>query len=339
MLLPIVTPRLTIRRMRPADAPVFVAYRNDPAVAELQAWDLPYTMEMAEQALASADGNAQPEVGWNQLALELDGEVIGDLALRYQPDDGLAEVGWTLIPRFQGNGYATEAAGALVQALFERGGVHRIVASLHPDNVASMRVCESIGLVWESHTRQSFKNRQGEWEDDANYAITRDEWQEWAARPLHEPAEVTLMEITPDDAYLWSRLTTHRSQEAFVSPVLRSFRDALFPEVVDGAPVVPWIRGVIADGDRVAFVMLAAVTAHHPEPYLWRLLVDRRHQRRGIGRRVLAVLTAQLRAEGHATLLTSWVDGPGSPRRFYEGLGFVPTGRLVDGEVEARLTL
>ena len=32
-------------------------------------------------------------------------------------------------------------------------------------------------------------------------------------------------------------------------------------------------------------VMLALVTDAHPKPYLWRLLVDRRHQRRGIGRR------------------------------------------------------
>nr|MBA3400113.1 GNAT family N-acetyltransferase [Acidimicrobiia bacterium] len=34
-----------------------------------------------------------------------------------------------------------------------------------------------------------------------------------------------------------------------------------------------------------------------------------------------------------------WVDGPGSPRRFYEQLGFVPTGEIVDGEIEARLPL
>ena len=123
-----------------------------------------------------------------------------------------------------------------------------------------------------------------------------------------------------------------------MSTMALTFRDALFPDVVDGAPVVPWMRGVLGDGERVAFVMLAEVTAHHPEPFLWRLLVDRMHQRRGIGTMIIAAVQAELAAQGHHTLVTSWHEGPGGPRRFYEGLGFVPTGRLVGGEVEARLS-
>ena len=148
----------------------------------------------------------------------------------------------------------------------------------------------------------------------------------------------TLVEITPDDAYLWGRLATHHSQERLVSPMALSFRDALFPDVVDGAPVVPWLRGVLADGERAAFVMVAATTDVHTEPFLWRLLVDRLHQRRGIGRLAVAELVRQLSAEGQRTLLTSWHDGPGSPRPFYERLGFVPTGRDLDGETEGRLS-
>jgi diamine N-acetyltransferase len=41
---------------------------------------------------------------------------------------------------------------------------------------------------------------------------------------------------------------------------------------------------------------------------------------------------------GAKTLLTSWVDGKGSPRPFYERYGFVATGEVVDDETEARLT-
>ena len=83
--------------------------------------------------------------------------------------------------------------------------------------------------------------------------------------------------------------------------------------------------------------MLAAVTEHHPEPYLWRLLIDRRHQRRGIGDRVLALLVDRLRAEGSSSLLVGWVPGPGGPAPFYLERGFVPTGEVDDGEIEARL--
>jgi diamine N-acetyltransferase len=118
-----------------------------------------------------------------------------------------------------------------------------------------------------------------------------------------------------------------------------SFADALFPEAVDGAPVVPWMRAVEADGVLVGFVMLAIPTEHHPEPYLWRLLIDRMHQRRGIGGTVLDLVAGECRAMGAGTLLTSWVEGKGSPRPLYLRHGFEPTGRIVDGETEGRAQL
>jgi GNAT superfamily N-acetyltransferase len=118
-----------------------------------------------------------------------------------------------------------------------------------------------------------------------------------------------------------------------------SFADALFPEVIDGAPVVPWMRAIEADGDLVGFVMLALTTEHHPEPYLWRLLIDRRHQRRGIGTLALDQVAAECRTMGDKTLLTSWVPGRGSPEAFYLARGFEPTGQIVEGEIEGRLAL
>jgi hypothetical protein len=42
---------------------------------------------------------------------------------------------------------------------------------------------------------------------------------------------------------------------------------------------------------------------------------------------------------GDVTLVTSWGEGKGSPRGFYIANGFVPTGRLIDGETEARKQL
>ena len=82
--------------------------------------------------------------------------------------------------------------------------------------------------------------------------------------------------------------------------------------------------------------MLALVTDHHPEPYLWRLLIDRLHQRRGIGSMAMDLVEEECRKMGASTLVTSWGEGPGSPRPFYEGRGFRRTGRIVDEETEAR---
>jgi ribosomal protein S18 acetylase RimI-like enzyme len=180
---------------------------------------------------------------------------------------------------------------------------------------------------------------RGEWVDDLRYSLLADDRRAWATRARSRPSRVDLVEITADDVALWGRLATHYSQQRFVATMQQSFRDALFPESVDGAPVVPWMRGVIADDQRAGFVMIARVTEHHPEPYLWRLLVDRWHQRRGIGEQVMAALVAMLGDEGHHTLLTSYVEGmPGSPTPFYRRLGFVPTGEVNHGETVARLT-
>jgi ribosomal protein S18 acetylase RimI-like enzyme len=85
--------------------------------------------------------------------------------------------------------------------------------------------------------------------------------------------------------------------------------------------------------------MLAQRTDAHPEAYLWRLLIDRRHQRRGIGTSALQLLFERLRAHGHESLLVSWHPGPGGPGPLYERLGFVPTGELEEDEVIARLQL
>ncbi len=97
------------------------------------------------------------------------------------------------------------------------------------------------------------------------------------------------------------------------------------------------MRAIEADGELAGFVMVALTTEAHPEPFLWRLSVDRMHQRRGIGDVALDLVIEELRSMGDTALLTSWVDGHGSPRPFYERRGFVDTGVLVDGEIEARL--
>ncbi len=96
---------------------------------------------------------------------------------------------------------------------------------------------------------------------------------------------------------------------------------------------------ITADGEPAGFVMLAEPTPSSPEPYLWRLLLDRRHQRRGIGARVIEQLGAELHGQGHDTLTTSWAEGPGGPEPLYRGLGFVPTGEIDNGETVAALKL
>lgn len=74
--------------------------------------------------------------------------------------------------------------------------------------------------------------------------------------------------------------------------------------------------------------------------FLWKLLIDERHQRRGYGREALRRIVDIVRSEGATELLTSYTTGEGEPWPFYERFGFVPTGELdAEGEVILRLHL
>lgn len=334
------TDRLLLRCPRTADVGPLHERRNDPEVQRLQDWSLPFPMERCESMVerAIADGEPQDDRGWMvTVANAADDEVIGDLFVAMEWGGRAAEVGYTLARQHWGHGYAVEAVAELVRWLFERRGVARVRGQLHPDNVASAQVLERTGFRFEGHTRGSF------WLDDVNsddwlYGMTRDDWQDWIGRPTTPPTDVRLIEVDESNQYAVRRLAVHKSQDRLVAPVVASMADALFPEVIDGAPVVPWMRAVEADDELVGFVMVALVTEAHPEPYLWRLLVDRSHQRRGIGNRIIQLVVDELRPTGATTLMTSWVDGRGSPRAFYERLGFATTGEIIDGEIEARLT-
>ena len=151
---------------------------------------------------------------------------------------------------------------------------------------------------------------------------------------------VELVEISEDDVERVVALRLAPGQERFVSTVADSLAEA------EANPQGnPWPRAVHVDGQPVGFVMLSwDVEPQPPELhgpwFLWKLLIDHRHQGRGYGREVVRQVADLVRAQGATELLTSHVPGEGGPARFYEGLGFVPRGDLdPDGEVVLRLDL
>lgn len=334
------TDRLLLRQPRRSDVDPLYARRNDPEVQRLQDWSLPFPLERCQSLIDAVIAEPEPEndKGWMiTIADRADSTVIGDLFVKLAWGGRAAEVGYTLAREHWGSGFAVEAVTELARWLFEDREVHRLTGQLHPDNIASAQVLERTGFRFEGHTRGSFWLGD-ENSDDWLYGMTRADWESWTHRSTAAPTEVRLIEVDESNQHAVRRLAVHKSQDRLVAPVVASMADALFPEIIDTAPVVPWMRAVEADGELVGFVMVALVTDAHPEPYLWRLLIDRGHQRRGIGKRIIDLLTEELRPTGATTLLTSWVDGRGSPRAFYERLGFVTTGQVIDGEIEGRLS-
>ena len=343
MFEPIITSRLILRRPTVSDLDALVERRNDPAVAQYQDWLLPFEREPACDlltALAAMDGPT-PGRWWMVTVVDRQrpsAEPLGDLGVYISEDGRVAEIGYTFAVVKHGHGYATEAVEALIDHLFDHVGVLRITASLHPDNVASARLLERTGFDFEGHSRLSHWRGEGDDADNSDawyYGLNKSDHHNWRARPSGAPQLVELVEITADNQNEISKLVTHKSQERFVSPVLESYGDALFPELYNDVPVVPWLRAIEADGEPVGFVMVAWRTEHHPNPYLWRLLIDRWHQHRGIGSWALDLVEEACRKNGDQAIEVSWTEGPGSPAAFYEARGYARTGRLVEGETEA----
>jgi RimJ/RimL family protein N-acetyltransferase len=338
-LLPLRTDRLVLRMLRPDDAVALAGWRNDPAVARFQGWPLPFTVDDARALLAAQVDHHGPVLGaWVQIGIEHAGELAGDVALGLDPTGRLASLGYSLRVASQGQGVATEAVGAMIDALFDQAGVHRVSASVDPDNLASARVLERLGFRSEGRAVRAVDVR-GQWCDDEQYALLREDRDAWRSRPRHRPREVRLVELSPANLPAVLALETHPSQRRFVAPVTTSLAQALVPDQHHGATVVPWYRAIEADGEIVGFVMLAEPTHADPVPYLWRLSVDRRHQGRGIGAGAVALVVDRARALGATDLEVSWVEGRGSPRGFYVRLGFEPTGEIVDSETVARRRL
>jgi len=80
-------------------------------------------------------------------------------------------IGYFIDHRFTRRGYATWAVKNVVSFAFNKAGLHRVEASVMPNNVASQRVLEKSGFRREGLARNYLKI-QGKWEDHYIYAIT-----------------------------------------------------------------------------------------------------------------------------------------------------------------------
>ena len=107
-------------------------------------------------------GEAAANAGWGiwLMLLPAEGTLAGDIGFKGPPGaDGTVEIGYSVLPAWQGRGFATEAARALVAWAQAQPRVRRVVAESLADNAASIRVLEKAGfrrtgqrddlLLWE----------------------------------------------------------------------------------------------------------------------------------------------------------------------------------------------
>jgi diamine N-acetyltransferase len=159
-------------------------------------------------------------------------------------------------------------------------------------------------------------------------------------RTVADVTMIELAEIDDDNLAAVQAVTVSDRQRYFVGTV----REAL-EEAADCPEGNPWYLAVLVDGTVVGFVMLSwNVEPDPPEIigpwFLWKLIVDQRHQGRGIGAAVVQAVVAIVSAEGASELVTSFVSAEDGPVGFYARLGFLPTDDVdAEGETIVRLAV
>jgi RimJ/RimL family protein N-acetyltransferase len=93
-------------------------------------------------------------LGYGYYAVEekATGTMVGRVGFTNHPGWPAFELGWTIIPEFQGRGYATEAARMLLHYAFEALDQPRVTSLIHPDNAPSINVARKLGQAVQGET-------------------------------------------------------------------------------------------------------------------------------------------------------------------------------------------
>jgi RimJ/RimL family protein N-acetyltransferase len=164
------TERLTLRPVASDDAEAFFAWRSRPDAVRYM-YQPPWDRATADLKLRTWSSAPFEDVGdVLVLAVELDGDVIGETLLKWAAGPRQAEIGYAVHPDVGGLGLATEAARATLGLAFSAYGFHRVFARIDEDNVASVRVVERLGMRQEARLLEN-DLRDGVWSNEVVYAI------------------------------------------------------------------------------------------------------------------------------------------------------------------------
>lgn len=170
------TKRLVLRPFRASDIPDLVRLAGAREVAATTARiPHPYTEADARHFLEHLEKDKDFGYAF-AITLLASGELVGAVGLHPATGQPRAELGYWIGVPYWGNGYATEAAEAVVAFGFESLKLHRIFAGYFRGNDASRRVLEKLGFSDEGCSREHVE-KWGKFLDLQNYAILAPEWQ------------------------------------------------------------------------------------------------------------------------------------------------------------------
>ncbi|MBO4876858.1 MAG: GNAT family N-acetyltransferase [Ruminococcus sp.] len=126
-------------------------FASDPANTRFMMY-LPFadTEETQEFITEAAEEIKKEKPSYYEMAVMYGGVHIGTVSLYLSEDRTSSEVGWIMDRQYQGQGFASEAASALIRYAADVLGIHHFSAHCDTENTASRRVMEKLGMELKS---------------------------------------------------------------------------------------------------------------------------------------------------------------------------------------------
>src|SRR5512135_2809821 len=154
------TGRLILRRFDVNDLEAFYQLCSRPEIIRYAQSTPIASREEARKFMEAAPFHDYATYGYGRFACvwKATGEVIGFSGLKYVPEISDTELGYRFLPEFWGLGLATEAGRASINFARSDLRLQRLVALVHPENVASANVLAKLGFAVEKTIRYSGLN-------------------------------------------------------------------------------------------------------------------------------------------------------------------------------------
>lgn len=141
------TPRLYLRQFILDDAGILLELNSDPEVLKYLHEPLLQDEEHAKTILTNIIlPQYEKKLGRWATYIKETNEFIGWCGLKYRPEINEIDLGYRLMKKYWGNGYASEAAKQTIEYGFKVLGLKTITACAHIENIASQKVLEKSGM-------------------------------------------------------------------------------------------------------------------------------------------------------------------------------------------------
>jgi RimJ/RimL family protein N-acetyltransferase len=169
--------RAVLRRFQPDDRDGFVDLSRDPRV--MRYFPSLLTLEESDAALSRIEQHWKTN-GFGPWALDVNGEFAGFLGLKFVPGEmpfaPAVELLYRLLPRFWGQGLATEGSRAALEFGFRELQLDTVVAFAVEANTSSRRVMEKIGMVYQRGFDHPSIPELSPLRPHVLYELARDSW-------------------------------------------------------------------------------------------------------------------------------------------------------------------